>query len=108
MAINTDFPEGPAVIPTVQQQPSVAVQPVQPTQPSQTLVRCSDGSLVAPGQPCPQTKTSWTPWIVGFVAVAAGVGVAYYIANQKRKMVREASPSRENPCPCEAEEEDEE
>jgi hypothetical protein len=47
--------------------------------PTTSYVQCANGTLVPAGQACPPvTSTNWTPWIVGAVAVAIGVGTVVY------------------------------
>src|SRR4051812_24554816 len=57
--------------------------PIPAPAPAPAMVRCADGSLVPAGTACPSPKRNWLPWLVGGVAVLAGVGTAYYIAKQK-------------------------
>lgn len=91
--------------------PASSAQTMQSVAPP-ALVRCPDGSLVQAGQACPQPKVNWVPWVVGAVAVAAGVGAAYYLARKKGLLAEgayEINPRvrRAEDCGC-AHEEDEE
>src|SRR5271166_1399270 len=57
--------------------------PVPPT-PVGGLVQCPNGTMVASGTACPAATTNWLPWVVGGVAVAAGIGLVVYAQRQKQ------------------------
>jgi len=69
-------PTGPTGAPGPTPGPTGGVTPVN-------LVKCPDGSMVASGQACPGAKTNWLPWVVGGVAVAAGIGLVVYAQSRK-------------------------
>jgi len=67
--------------------PPVPAPPV----PVGNLVKCPDGTMVNAGTACPAATTNWLPWVIGGVAVAAGIGLVVY-ANRK--------PSAPAPAPA--------
>lgn len=63
-----------------------------PPVPVGNLVKCPDGTMVNAGTACPAATMNWLPWVIGGVAVAAGIGLVVY-ANRKPASVPTPAPA---------------